>query len=118
MALALATGIAVATADRRRELAILEALGCSTRELASSVRWHGFAVVAIALLVGAPLGGIAGRLLYRAFASDLGVRPDVVVPLAWVAGIAVATVAVGWLAGVAPRRRLRREPVAPLLHGP
>jgi hypothetical protein len=118
MAGALASGIAVATADRRRELAVLEALGCSSRQLAGSVRWHGFAVVAVALAVGGPLGGIAGRLLYRAFADDLGVRPEVVVPLGWVAGIAVAAIGVGWLAGAAPRRRLRREPVAPLLHGP
>ena len=61
MALGLALGISAATRERRRELAVLRALGCSGRQLTASVRWHAFTVVAVAIVVGAPLGIAVGR---------------------------------------------------------
>lgn len=38
-------------------------------------------IAAIALLVGLPLGIAAGRFAWNAFAEDLGVIPEVVIPV-------------------------------------
>ena len=112
MAVGLATGIAVATRARRRELAILGALGCTPRQLASSVRWHALTVASIALLVGVPLGVAAGRVLYRNFAVDLGVLPTITTSLLAIAGVIVGTIIVGLLASALPAHRISRTRIA------
>lgn len=115
MAIGLALGIAAATRERRRELALLRALGCSGGQVAASVRWHALSVVAVALLIGLPVGVAIGRTLYGAFADDLGVVPVPVVSLRWTLLVLVATVAVGLLAAVLPARRSGRERAAMVL---
>jgi hypothetical protein len=110
-----AIGIAVATRARRRELGVLAALGGSPRQLAASVRWHALTVACVALLVGTPLGIAAGRTLYRAFAVDLGVLPDIAVPVGWTAVVAVVTVVIGLLASAAPARSAARPPASTML---
>jgi ABC-type lipoprotein release transport system permease subunit len=114
MAGGFAISIAVATRARRRELAILGALGCSPRQRAASVRWHALTVAVIALLVGIPLGIAVGRTLYRAFAVDLGVVPHVAIPVMWTAAVAAAALAVGLLASAGPARAAAR-PASPIL---
>ncbi len=115
MAIGLALGIAAATRARRRELALLRALGCSSRQLVSSVRWHSLTVVALALVIGAPIGVAVGRSLYRAFAEDLGVVVTPLVSVGWTTTAVLATLAVGLLAAVGPARRSAREPAATVL---
>ena len=115
MAVGLALGIAAATRERHRELAVLRALGCSGRQLAASVRWHALSVVVAAIVVGAPVGIAVGRALYRAFARDLGVVPRPVTSVGWVAMVLAATVAVGLLAAAGPGRRAAHEAIAQVL---
>ena len=69
MAIGLTLAIAVATRARRRELAVLRALGCVGRQLRASVRWQALTVVGVGLLLGVPLGLATGRLAYGAFAD-------------------------------------------------
>ena len=115
MAAGLGVAIAVATRARRTELALLGAIGCSPRQLASSVRWHALAVVGTAVVVGGPLGVALGRTLYRRFATDLGVVPHVVISAVWLAGVVVAAAAVGLLAALLPAyTAARRRPAAVL----
>jgi hypothetical protein len=115
MAIGLALGIAAATRERRRELAVLRALGCSGRQLAVSVRWHALSVVVAAVLVGAPIGIAAGRALYGAFARELGVVPTPVTSVGWLALVLAATGAVGLLAAAGPARRSAHEASALVL---
>jgi putative ABC transport system permease protein len=105
----------VATRARRGELGVLAALGCSPRQLAASVRWHALTVAGLALLVGTPLGIAAGRTLYRAFAVDLGVVPDVAIPVGWAVVVAVLTLVIGLLASAAPARAAARPPASTML---
>lgn len=112
MAVGLATGIQVATRARRRELAILGALGCTSRQVASSVRWHALTVVLLAIAVGVPLGIAGGGVLYRSFAVDLGVLPTVDTSLLATAGVAAGTVLVGLLASTLPARRTSNQHLA------
>ena len=115
MGAGLVLGIAVATRGRRRELAVLRALGCTARQLRASVRWHALTIVGIGLLVGLPVGIALGRTLYRSFASDLGVAPLPSVSLAWTAAVVTATVVIGLVAAAGPGHRAAREPAAAVL---
>lgn len=108
MAGGLATGIAVATRARRRELAILGALGCTPRQVASSVRWHALTVSALGAALGLPLGLAAGRVLYRRFAVDIGVLPTLATSVPALAGVVVGTIGIGLLASALPARRIAR----------
>lgn len=106
MAAGLATGIQVATRARRRELAVLRALGCTSRQVASSVRWQALTVASLAVAVGMPLGVAAGRVLYRNFAVDIGVLPTIDTSLPALAGVAVGTIIVGLLVSALPAHRI------------
>jgi hypothetical protein len=115
MGAGLVLGIAVATRARRRELALLRALGCTARQLRSSVRWHALTIIGIGLLIGLPVGIAVGRTLYRSFAADLGVAPRPFVSPWWTAVVAAATIAMGLVAAVSPGRTAARTPAATVL---
>jgi ABC-type lipoprotein release transport system permease subunit len=104
LALALALGVAVlislsvsvaaSARRRRRELAILRALGFTRRQLRSIVAWQTVTLLLVAVVFGLPLGIVAGRAAWAAFASLLGVVPVTVIPLAeLVVGLVVLAVA-------------------------
>lgn len=104
MALSLALAITLATRARRRELAILRALGCTTRQLRASVAWHSLTVIAFSLLVGIPIGMSIGSVTWRKFAESLGVVPTVGLPLRWMSLVTIAAVAIALVAGAIPAR--------------
>jgi putative ABC transport system permease protein len=100
LALALALGVAalislsaavVASARRRRrDLAVLQTLGLTHRQLRGIVAWQTVTLLVVAVVVGLPLGIVAGRLAWAGFATSLGVVPITVVPLIpLLAGLAV-----------------------------
>jgi ABC-type lipoprotein release transport system permease subunit len=64
---------------RRRDLAVLKTLGLTRPEVLRLVAWQATALAAAALLIGVPLGVIAGRQAWAFFANAAGVdaRPDV-----------------------------------------
>lgn len=115
MAAGLFIALAVAVRGRRRELAVLRALGCVGRQLRASVRWQALAVVGVGLVAGIPLGLAAGRITYRGFATGLGVRPEPLVSLAWMLLLVVATLAIALLAAFGPGRRASRVAAAEVL---
>ena len=77
---ALAHALAAGVRRRRRDLAILKTLGFTRGQVAATVAWQATTIVAVAALVGVPLGLGIGRLLWNLFATDLGVQPEAVVP--------------------------------------
>jgi hypothetical protein len=86
--------LVVSVSRRRREIGLLKVLGFVKRQVASTVAWQATALALAGLAVGAPLGVAAGQVLWRAFASNLGVIPVAVMPpgliAVLVAGIIVA----------------------------
>jgi ABC-type lipoprotein release transport system permease subunit len=58
-----ALGLALATSvrRRRRDLALLKALGLAPRQLVAAVAWQATIAAAIGIVVGIPLGIVAGR---------------------------------------------------------
>ena len=84
----------VSVARRRRETGLLKSLGFVRRQVAAAVCWQATTVALVGIVVGAPIGIAAGRVLWRVFATNFGVVPVPVVP--------------PLTAGRAGRRRARR----------
>jgi putative ABC transport system permease protein len=58
---------------RRHELALLKTLGMTRGQVRAVVAWHTTRTLLIAAVLGGPLGVVAGRWGWRAFAGSLGV---------------------------------------------
>jgi hypothetical protein len=86
---------------RRRDLAVLRALGFRPGQAGRIVRWQAITLAAVALAVGVPAGLVLGRLVWAAIAgpSNVLVRVDLsvlgLVVLAGAVTVVAAVVAIG-----------------------
>jgi len=97
-----ALSIVISVRDRQRELAILRVLGFRDGDLRSSVRWQALMMMLVGLIVGVPLGILAGREAWRAFAEQLGVAPKVSI------GTVIGSLLLAVLAALVPARSATR----------
>jgi hypothetical protein len=112
-----AVGFALVTTvrRRRRELAVLKTLGFDRRQVRATVAWQATTVVVVGLLVGIPLGLVAGRFVWGVVADELGVATDPTWPLlALVAVVPIALLAVNLIASVPAARAARTRPAVVL----
>jgi len=100
---------------RRREMGLLKSLGFVRRQIALSVSWQTTTVAIIGIVLGIPLGIAAGRMIWNAFASNLGVLAPPVVTVWLVAAIAAGTLVVANLLAVGPAVMASRAKAASLL---
>ena len=103
-----AHGLVVATRRRRRDLAVLKAIGFTRRQVGAAVGWSATTVAGVALLAGLPLGVAGGRWAWAVLADRLGtpavpVTPVVAALLAVPTTVVLANL-VAWLPGRAARR--------------
>jgi hypothetical protein len=110
LAAAVANALVVAVRRRRRDLAVLRTLGCSTGQVVRTVLWQATTVGIVALIVGIPSGVIIGRWTWTVLADRLG---TVAVPV--VSGLALAAVAatvliLANLVGIVPGLRAAHAP--------
>ena len=97
--LALALTILASVRERRRDLALLKALGLRPRQLRAVVGWQTTTILVIAAAVGVPLGIAVGNWAWTTFADSIGVVAFSVVPAtALLGGIAALLVAGNLLA--------------------
>jgi hypothetical protein len=93
-------------------------IGFVNRQLVMTVAWQAIAVAFLGLVAGVPLGIVAGRTAWVAFAGHLGVVPVVRIPLLGLvvlaAGIVVSVMAIA----VAPALAAKRPPTGPVLRSP
>ena len=93
---------------RRRDLAILRALGFTGRQVRATVSWMAVTVAAAALAVGVPVGLLCGREIWRFLAAQLGIEPVVMLPLlsllALIAAGLVLAIAIAAIPGAAAAR--------------
>src|ERR1700722_12756718 len=103
---------------RRRDLAMLKALGLVRRQVLGVVEWQAVTLAATALLFGIPLGLLAGRWAWVLFADAAGVSPAASVPVPLVLATIPVTLALaaliasgpGWTAArIRPAVALRAE---------
>jgi putative ABC transport system permease protein len=114
-AVVLAYTLGVGARLRTRQLAVLRALGMSRRRIGRVLAWQGVALAAAMCLIGLPLGAVAGSIVWRTVAHQLGVgdHPAFSFAIALLVPIAIA---VGLFASLLPGRRLRRGNVTASLH--
>jgi hypothetical protein len=73
--------LVLSTRRRRRDLAILRALGADGRWVTGVVHWQASLFTIVVVALGAPLGIAAGRVVYRAFVGRIGAIETVTVPI-------------------------------------
>ena len=78
--LSLAIALLASVRERRRQLALLKALGLTRRQVREAIAWQATIILLVAVIVGVPLGIAAGRWAWTSFAASLGVVPVTVVP--------------------------------------
>lgn len=105
----------VSVTRRSREFGLLKVLGFVNRQIMLSVAWQATTVAVVGLLVGIPVGVIAGRVVWLAFAAHLGVVPVAVIPLAPIGILASGIVAAANLLAIAPAAAARNARPARLL---
>jgi len=107
-AIGLSVAVVLSVRSRRRELAVLRALGFTGRQVRHSVRVQSVATMAAALLIGIPLGVLIGRVTWRAFASQLGVVDDPTISVLWIVATVLGGLAMAVLAAAIPARAAAR----------
>ena len=101
----LAHTLVSAVRRRRRDLALLKTFGLVRRQIRTVVRWQALTLVAVAIVVGTPIGVVIGRVAWNALATQLGVLPVAVVPSLLLALLAAGAVGLALLASLLPARR-------------
>ncbi len=100
---------------RYRDLAMLKTLGLLRSQLLRVVFWEASTLAGAALLVGLPLGVIAGRWAWVIFAGSAGVAGQADVPVPLVLLAIPATVALANLIAAGPGWTAARVPAATVL---
>ena len=100
---------------RRRDLALLKALGFTGAQVSAAVSVQATVVATVGLVVGLPLGIALGRWLWILFAHQIYAVPTPTVPVGGIVLVAVATMVLVNLIAVAPGRSAARTPPALVL---
>lgn len=111
---ALALSLVASVRRRRRDLAILKALGFTRAQTTATVAAQALVTAILADAVGIPVGIAAGRQLWTAFARSIDAVPAPTVP-ASVALVGIVTVVVALVMAVPPARVAARTPAAAVL---
>lgn len=111
----IAHGLVVTVRRRRRDLAALKALGLTRSGARAAVRWQATAIGIVGLVVGIPIGMIAGVQTWDAIARGLGVAVVTAVPVATILFVVPAVLLVLTAVAVAPGVIAARTPTARVL---
>ncbi len=109
--------LVISVRRRRRDLAILKAIGLGPRQVAGVVAWEATTFSVVALIVGIPLGIAAGSWAWSLVASSVGSASPALVPALAIALIVPATLVVcnltaavpGWMAARVPPATVMRS---------
>jgi predicted lysophospholipase L1 biosynthesis ABC-type transport system permease subunit len=100
---------------RRRDLAVLQAVGADRGWTSRVIHWQATLTAAAVVVVAAAVGSLAGASLYRRFATDLGARPTSGVPFGQALALLVLLLVLTNLAAAIAARRMRRDRPATVL---
>jgi hypothetical protein len=94
--------LVVSVSRRRREIGLLKVLGFVNGQVASTVAWQATTLALFGIVIGVPLGVVAGGAIWRTFANNLGVVPVSVVPVSLLVLLAAGVLVVANLIAVVP----------------
>lgn len=100
---------------RRRDLALLKALGFTQRQLASAIAWQATVAAAFGALIGIPIGIVIGRELWTLFARSIDAVPVASIPAWSILFVGVGTIAFAILVAAVPGRVAARTSTALVL---
>jgi FtsX-like permease family len=100
---------------RRRELALLKALGLTRRQLAAVVAWQSTIAIALGIVIGVPLGIIIGHWSWNRFANAIHVVPQPTIPGLAIVLISVAALILANVVAALPGRQAASTPAGLLL---
>jgi ABC-type antimicrobial peptide transport system permease subunit len=100
---------------RRRDLALLKALGFTRRQVAAAVAWQSTIAVGLGVVIGIPLGIVAGRGLWDLFAHELHVIDRPSVPALSLLVVAAGALVLANIVAAVPGRQAARTPAALVL---
>jgi hypothetical protein len=112
---ALALTLLASVRQRRRDLALLKTVGFVRRQLAATVAWQATVAAVVGIVVGVPLGVIAGRWLWTLFAEQIYAVPYPTVPVLSLVLVAAGTLVLANVIAAVPARTAARTPTAFLL---
>jgi FtsX-like permease family len=107
---AVANALVVTVRRRRRDLAVLRALGFTTGQVVRAVLWQAITVGLVAIVFGIPAGIIVGRWAWTLLANHLGTLAVPVVPIAALVVVSAAVLAIASLVALVPGVRAARAP--------
>jgi hypothetical protein len=100
---------------RRRDLAVFKTLGFTRGQVSASIAWQATTIGALALVIGIPLGLVAGRVGWTLLARELGAVAEPVWPVAaLVLAVPVTLLLVNLLAYFPGRIAARTRPAVVL----
>jgi hypothetical protein len=105
----------VAVRRRRHDLAIMQSMGSTNGDVTTVGVSQGITIGAVGLVIGLPLGVVAGRWLWTMLADAFGTLAEPVVPLVPIMVLSLAVLTLAALAGVVPVRLGLRQPPAQIL---
>lgn len=111
----LAHHLILLTRRRRRDIAVLQALGADRRWVTGVVHWQASLFTLLVVAIGAPLGVVAGRVVYRAFVGRIGAVDTVTVPMGLVALALVGLMLLANLVAAPSAMRARQRPPSGVL---
>jgi ABC-type lipoprotein release transport system permease subunit len=100
---------------RRRELALLKALGFTQRQLRVAVAWQASVVAVVGVVVGVPLGIALGRWLWILFAREVFAVPRPTVPIGSIILVALGALLLTNVVAALPGRSAARTKTALVL---
>jgi len=113
---ALALTLIASVRRRRRELALLKAIGFTSRQLAAVVAWQSTIAVTVGVVIGVPLGIIVGRTLWDLFARAIHAVPQPTIGTTTVALVAIGALVLANVVAAIPGVQAARTRTALLLH--
>ena len=112
---ALGLTLAASVRRRRRDLALLKALGFTRPQLAVTIAWQASIAALVGIIVGVPVGIALGRWLWDLFARGIYVVPVSSVPVVEVVVVALGALVLANLVAAIPGRMAARTPTALVL---
>ena len=112
-----ALGLTLSASVRRRrwDLALLKTLGFTQRQLAAAITWQSAIDALVGIIVGIPLGVLAGRELWTLFARTIDAVPNPTVPLHSIVLVGIGTLVFSGLVAVLPGHSAARTSTALVL---
>jgi hypothetical protein len=112
---ALALTLVSSVRQRRRDLALLKTIGFVRGQLAAAVAWQSSVAAVVGIVIGIPLGIVAGRWLWDLFARQIYAVPYSTVSLISLLLVGVGTLILANVVAAIPARTAARTSTAVML---